>query len=540
MAACLALVFHLLAATAWAERRYVATPRGQMPTRTHPLYVLAEDTLHAVTLDVGNEIAHFRVMADSVRSYDVRHGRDGDEVFVKRDRRGSGIQMTVDGGRTWKPVFGNAKSFNFSVSGAGARTVLWSSFDQAKGEILYITAEGGRDLSVYVPESVLVLGLLAGKGSPTRYYAWGMRDTSAVLLVCEDPLLGWRDQSSRLPAGARMYELKELGDGSGRLVISTSVGIYMGDPSRWTRLAEHQFMREFATAPSGTIYGIDQDQALRVAAPPHRELRSMPGWPTASGRFYHTVAATDSLIVLSGFRDLALKSAAMDHFAEVRMADGRAWYGQAQGAAPPPGSLKVVTTPPGARLDILTAEAPPAPILSPTSVQGLHPGSLDFVAGLPGYRTQRRTVQVADDRVVDVTVALEPDPSFAMDYGGEFQGHRYWVARKPGGWRAAQAMCAAGRGHLVAVDSAAENKFVAGMLTRLGRPHGWLGVVITAGDLVHINLLSGSEVQYDNWAKGEPELSLDEEGGEGVWIDAGGRWYEQSRTTRSFGILEFP
>ncbi len=85
-------------------------------------------------------------------------------------------------------------------------------------------------------------------------------------------------------------------------------------------------------------------------------------------------------------------------------------------------------------------------------------------------------------------------------YMGSFNGHHYYCSNGVDTWANAQANCVANGGHLAVINSAAENTFLANILTLQS---AWIGAndLVTEGTFQWVN---GDSFSYTNWYPGQP------------------------------------
>lgn len=85
-------------------------------------------------------------------------------------------------------------------------------------------------------------------------------------------------------------------------------------------------------------------------------------------------------------------------------------------------------------------------------------------------------------------------------YMGSLNGHHYYCSTSPDTWPNAQATCEANGGNLAIINSAAENAYLAGLLT-LQSAYIGLSDAQTEGTFEWVN---GDPVNYTNWYPGQP------------------------------------
>lgn len=135
------------------------------------------------------------------------------------------------------------------------------------------------------------------------------------------------------------------------------------------------------------------------------------------------------------------------------------------------------------------------------------------------------------DAMLDAPPDAPPDtaplPACATTYANEFGGHRY--ARTPGGsqrkFDESEVRCAQDGGHLVKIETAAENAFVNSL--RAGS-RAWIGLDDRANEGTFVwhdgDVLQGSD--YTDWSPGEPN----NQNGMGIGGDCGeladNQWYD--------------
>ena len=123
--------------------------------------------------------------------------------------------------------------------------------------------------------------------------------------------------------------------------------------------------------------------------------------------------------------------------------------------------------------------------------------------------------------------SAEPGPPEAVPFGG----HAYLYVAMAATWTTAKANCEALGGHLVTINSAEENAFVASLFST-GK--AWIGATdaVLEGAFVWNN---GEPVTYTNWYAGEPNNSGNEDY---VEMLAGGLWNDRNNLSQGY-ICEF-
>jgi hypothetical protein len=169
----------------------------------------------------------------------------------------------------------------------------------------------------------------------------------------------------------------------------------------------------------------------------------------------------------------------------------------------------------------------------PRSTLGNDDGRLNFKVVTSSYLPQNApavTFSGIQDRMSDVGLAVSttgPVREWTTASGGN--GHFYEYVRVPGSWTAAKAAAELRvfrgvKGHLVTIESAAENTFVVNL--RDGTDlRGWIGLTdaVTEGTFAWI---TGEPLTYTNWNSGEPNAQTPAEDyvemfASGVWNDNG-------------------
>jgi hypothetical protein len=129
-----------------------------------------------------------------------------------------------------------------------------------------------------------------------------------------------------------------------------------------------------------------------------------------------------------------------------------------------------------------------------------------------------------------------------VDQGGN--GHFYGVTTGKGTWDAAEAEAVATGGHLVSIESAAENEFVRLLCPPNPSAPGnacWIGLSRPDGGAWRWS--DGAAVNYTNWGPGEPNNARGNEFW--VWIygphssNAGGDWNDHPQWDYAmYGVIE--
>jgi hypothetical protein len=91
-----------------------------------------------------------------------------------------------------------------------------------------------------------------------------------------------------------------------------------------------------------------------------------------------------------------------------------------------------------------------------------------------------------------------------------FQGHAYEFFSEQITWKAAAVKCALLGGHLVTIESADENKFVAELLAAAGRVDAWIGITDEGQEGVW-RMVDGKPLTYTNWFANQPNNKANEE-----------------------------
>ncbi|MCY2989793.1 MAG: FG-GAP-like repeat-containing protein, partial [Planctomycetota bacterium] len=145
------------------------------------------------------------------------------------------------------------------------------------------------------------------------------------------------------------------------------------------------------------------------------------------------------------------------------------------------------------------------------------------------------TVSTAEIDRFTVTFSEDLNPALpklvnVLPYGG----HAYLRTSGSTSFAAAEAEARERGGHLVTINSAAENEFVR---ANFAAPNGevWIGLTDEAveGTFVWTN---GEPVSYTNWNSGEPDNSSNEDYGE---MYSGGTWNDRTAGSSLYGVIEF-
>lgn len=170
---------------------------------------------------------------------------------------------------------------------------------------------------------------------------------------------------------------------------------------------------------------------------------------------------------------------------------------------------------------------------------------LPFTTSSPGSLLMRTRLKLA--ALVGVIHLLSQTTHAALtqwrvDQGGN--GHFYGVTTSKGTWDAAEAEAVAVGGHLVSIDSAAENEFVRLLCPPNPSAPGnacWIGLSRPDGGAWRWS--DGSPVTYTNWGPGEPNNARGNEFW--VWIygphsnNAGGDWNDHPQWDYAMhGVIE--
>jgi hypothetical protein len=120
-------------------------------------------------------------------------------------------------------------------------------------------------------------------------------------------------------------------------------------------------------------------------------------------------------------------------------------------------------------------------------------------------------------------------------YIGDYNGSRYYRSNNGTSWTSANSAAQAIGGHLVTLNSAAENNWLD---AQIGSSVVWIGIndIATEGNFVWSSGISSS---YTNWASGEPNNS----GGNqdyGVLDGGANKWYDRANSDCNNYIVELP
>ncbi|HUQ72680.1 MAG TPA: family 16 glycoside hydrolase, partial [Planctomycetaceae bacterium] len=85
----------------------------------------------------------------------------------------------------------------------------------------------------------------------------------------------------------------------------------------------------------------------------------------------------------------------------------------------------------------------------------------------------------------------------------EFQGHAYRFFPEQVSWRAAKSRCEQTGGHLVIIESAAENAFVAQLIEQQGGTNSWIGITDASSES-RWQSVSGQPLGWTNWFANNP------------------------------------
>jgi hypothetical protein len=105
------------------------------------------------------------------------------------------------------------------------------------------------------------------------------------------------------------------------------------------------------------------------------------------------------------------------------------------------------------------------------------------------------------NRLFTLVLMMVPIPVGAVVLATDtFQGHKYSLI-SANSWNGAEAEAVNLGGHLVTINTAAEDDFIANFLTSNGAHEAWIGLTLRNGTYVWV---SGESVTYANWNSGEP------------------------------------
>lgn len=120
---------------------------------------------------------------------------------------------------------------------------------------------------------------------------------------------------------------------------------------------------------------------------------------------------------------------------------------------------------------------------------------------------------------------------------GVFNGHTYYYFHTPVTWYDAKSICENMGGHLVTINSAEENQFVAGFADYSSL--FWLGATDAATEGTW-QWITGEPFSYVNWAENQPDNYAGDEGAENYLLnaDANGNWVDICGCTPFLFICE--
>jgi len=119
-------------------------------------------------------------------------------------------------------------------------------------------------------------------------------------------------------------------------------------------------------------------------------------------------------------------------------------------------------------------------------------------------------------------------------YMGSFGGSHYYCSREPALWPSAKSICEANGGHLAIIESAAENSYLANILTIQSAYIGCSDSNIE-GEFEWVN---GQPVSYTNWYPGQPNNYQDFQ--DYVELLNDGQWNDQYNNKALEYIMEIP
>jgi hypothetical protein len=98
----------------------------------------------------------------------------------------------------------------------------------------------------------------------------------------------------------------------------------------------------------------------------------------------------------------------------------------------------------------------------------------------------------------------------AQERAAAYNGHSYKAFADRLTWKEAQARCRQMGGHLVVIDNAAENQFVADLLAKAGHLEAWIGITDELQEGQWRTVTDQRQI-YVNWATGQPNNKNGEE-----------------------------
>ena len=154
-----------------------------------------------------------------------------------------------------------------------------------------------------------------------------------------------------------------------------------------------------------------------------------------------------------------------------------------------------------------------------------------------GITTGAREGTINGNTEVRLSFNTIPDTPGVEPIIGVYQGHTYYFIQRNSSWYAARYLCEKMGGHLVSIETAAENEY---LWNFTGNAGVWIGLT----DQDHEGIWQwpdGSSLSYSNWAGGEPNnYAGNNEGCENYGHQTtNGAWNDSSGYTLRFFVCEF-
>jgi serine/threonine protein kinase len=136
-----------------------------------------------------------------------------------------------------------------------------------------------------------------------------------------------------------------------------------------------------------------------------------------------------------------------------------------------------------------------------------HTGRCEFRS----FRIREATRTAATGPASHTIVPSQPGMNRpAQEQAAAYNGHSYKAYPDRVTWKEAQSRCRQMGGHLVVIETAAENQFVAGLLGKAGQLDAWIGITDELSENDWRTVTEQRQL-YTNWATGQPNNKNAEE-----------------------------